>query len=124
MKLYIAKKSTWLIEQFLKQPKLQFLKKKLQFVEKINLFSLLAYIDGERRWQTLLLSALYLCGRHGKHQKSFQRLSRHHSKNASAAIRAVIGMRFTPSVDSSFERHASPSLALMVTHGITNILIS
>lgn len=78
---------------------------------KTNLFSILAYIDGERRWQTLLLSALYVCGRHGKHQKSFQRLSRHHSKNASAAIRAVIGKGLIQSVGLSVKGYASPSKA-------------
>lgn len=56
-----------------------------------NRVSILAYIDSQWRWQALLLSALYLCGRYGKHQESFQWLPRHHSENASAAIRAVIG---------------------------------
>merc|ERR1712071_189994 len=48
-----------------------------------------AHLDGFRRRQTLLLSALSLRRRHGEHPARLQRLPRHHPAHAPAPVRAL-----------------------------------
>lgn len=57
---------------------------------------------GERRRAALLLPALHVCGGHGKHPQSVQRLSRHHPEDAPPPVRTLVrGITVEPVVLNS-----------------------
>jgi len=57
---------------------------------------------GERRRPALLLPPLYVCSGHRKHPQSVQRLSRHHSEDASPPVRTLVrGLTMEPVVLNS-----------------------
>lgn len=70
------------------------------------------------RWQALLLPPLHMCSGHRKHPQSVQRLSRHHSENASSPVwTLVIRITVEPVVLNSL------LLSLLTPHRVEEYII-